>query len=324
VVTRNPAIDDDLAVLRAPLAATPWSGTRAVRDLVSLTKPRITFIVLSTCLCGIALAPGHLSASRTLLALAGTALIVASANTLNMWWERDLDGLMVRTRTRPLPSGRLAPRVALYFGLALAGVSLPMLFAVNTVTALLGLLALVVYVAVYTPMKRHSTLALLVGAVPGAMPPLMGWTSVTGSIALVGSRAPETPLSVQLGGALLFALLFIWQVPHFIAISFFRASDYASAGMKVVPVERGRDAAKRQIVGYTLVLVGVSLAASGLAGALYFTSAAVLGALFLALALYGVREAAGNRWARSLFAYSIVYLVAILAVLVVDRATSPL
>jgi protoheme IX farnesyltransferase len=292
----------------------------SMRDILALTKPRITFIVLATCASGMAMAPGHLGWARALAALLGTTLIVASANTLNMWWERDLDALMSRTSKRPLPSGRLAPRVALGFGLLLAVVSLPLLLWVNVVTAALGLLALVVYVAVYTPMKRHSTLALLVGAVPGAMPPLMGWTSVTGSIMGPGSaHARALPMAVQLGGVGLFALLFIWQVPHFIAISFFRAKDYASAGMKVVPVERGERVAKWQILGYTLLLVGSSLSVCGLAGAVYLTSACVLGALFVALSAYGLRPQAGNKWARSLFAYSIVYLVAILAIMIVDR-----
>ena len=138
---------------------------------------------------------------------------------------------MARTKRRPLPAGRMAPPVALGFGLLLAAVSLPLLAWVNLVTAGLGLAALVVYVAIYTPMKQHSTLALLVGSVPGAMPPLMGWTSVTGSITGAGpANLALLPRTVQLGGVALFALLFIWQVPHFIAISFFRATDYAAAG----------------------------------------------------------------------------------------------
>jgi len=319
VATTNPACVEEqleLAVPRAPSLSIAGS----IRDLVALTKPRITVIVLATCASGMAMAPGHLPGGRCVAALVGTALVVASANALNMWWERDLDGLMARTRRRPLPSGRMAPAVALAFGLFLGVASLPFLLSVNLVTATLGLLALVVYVAVYTPLKRHSTLALLVGGVPGAMPPLMGWTSVTGSVTGTGSAtASALPPAVQLGGVALFTLLFVWQVPHFIAISFFRAKDYASAGMKVVPVERGERAAKWQILGYTLLLVGVSLGVCGLAGTLYLVCASTLGALFIGWSAYGLRPASGNRWARSLFAYSIVYLVAILAMLIVDR-----
>jgi protoheme IX farnesyltransferase len=319
VVTTNPACVEERHPLGALHArsATPASLARSLADLAQLTKPRITVIVLATCASGMAMAPGRLPWSRCLAALVGTALVVASANALNMWWERDLDGLMARTRNRPLPAGRMAPTVALSFGLLLGVLSLPFLLSVNLVTAVLGLLALVVYVAVYTPLKRHSTLALLVGGVPGAMPPLMGWTSVTGSI--TGGASMPLPLAVQLGGVALFALLFVWQVPHFIAISFFRARDYASAGMKVVPVERGERAAKRQILGYTLLLVGSSLGVCGLAGTAYLVAACLLGAFFIALSVYGLRQASGNRWARSLFAYSIVYLVALLAIMIVDR-----
>src|SRR3974390_1136186 len=157
-----------------------------VRDLVSLTKPRITAMVLVTGAAGACLAPGRMGATTLLLSLVGTALVVGSANALNMWWERDVDGLMERTRSRPLPAGRLSADLALAFGLALGAVSVPMLFLVNAATGLLGLVSLVSYVAVYTPLKRHTHLALLVGAVPGAMPPLMGWTTATGSIGLGG------------------------------------------------------------------------------------------------------------------------------------------
>jgi len=158
--------------------AAPSFG-RAVRDLARLTKPRITLIVIATCAAGMAIAPVRIPALVAFLALAGTTLIVASANVLNMWWERDTDGLMARTRNRPLPAGRLPPDVALVYGLALGASSIPMLMAVNTLTAALGVLALATYVLAYTPLKRHTSLALLVGAIPGAMPPLMGWTSAS-------------------------------------------------------------------------------------------------------------------------------------------------
>ena len=143
-----------------------------VRDLLALTKPRITTMVLATEAAGAYLAPGHAPRNAHFVALTGTALIVGSANALNMWWERDVDAHMARTRNRPLPAGRMSPDVALAFGLALAVVSTPMLFLVNVTTGLLGLVALASYVTVYTPLKRHTHLALLVGAVPGAMPPL--------------------------------------------------------------------------------------------------------------------------------------------------------
>jgi protoheme IX farnesyltransferase len=292
-------------------AAVPPRATTAalVRDLVSLTKPRITLLVILTGAAGKWLAPGHLGPRALWLSLVGTALIVSSANALNMWWERDLDGKMARTRNRPLPAGRLSPQVALVFGLALGAVSLPLLLAVNLATAALGLLALVLYVVVYTPMKRFTWLALLVGAVPGAMPPLMGWTTVTGH--------------VQVGGLLLFGVLFLWQVPHFAAITLFRANDYARAGMQVLAVQRGRRATKHVIVGYTVLLVTNTLLLFPfqLAGERYLAVAAVSGAVFLAMGVRGLTAKAGRdaKWAKQLFAYSILYLVVLIASMLLDR-----
>jgi heme o synthase len=174
------------------------------------------------------------------------------------------------------------------------------------VTGLLAAIALVSYVVVYTPLKRRTTLSLLVGAVPGAIPPLLGWTAVTGRI--------------QLPGVLLFGILFLWQVPHFLAIATFRRDDYARAGLKVLPVERGDRVTRWHIVAYLVALVGVSLSlvATGVGGALYFGAAAVLGAGFLGVGLWGLRPSAGVRWARGLFAVSIVYLVLLFAALTVS------
>jgi protoheme IX farnesyltransferase len=186
-----------------------------------------------------------------------------------------------------------------------------MLFAVNVVTGVLGLVALVSYVAIYTPMKRYTWLALLVGAIPGAMPPLMGWTTVTGSL--------------DIGGLLLFGVLFLWQVPHFSAITLFRRDDYANAGLKVVSVDRGERGAKHVVVLYTVLLVANTLLLYPfhVGGARYLAVAAVLGAVFLALGVRGLvghGKNAGTRWAKQLFGFSILYLVALLAALLLDRA----
>jgi protoheme IX farnesyltransferase len=286
-------------------------GLAVARDLIALTKPRITTLVLATEAAGAILAPGRAGASAHLLSLAGTALIVGSANTLNMWWERDIDAHMARTRNRPLPAGRLSPDVALLFGIALAVVSIPMLYMVNVATALLGVAALVSYVAVYTPLKRHTHLALLVGAVPGAIPPLLGWATVTGTIGL--------------GGVLLFGLLFLWQIPHFAAITIFRAEDYARAGLQVVSVQQGERAARQTVALYSVLLVATSLLfiPFELAGRYYAPAATVLGALFLGLAFRGLRTSGRfdvNRWAKRVFAFSVVYLPALLLALLVGRA----
>ncbi len=281
------------------------------RDLVTLTKPRITAVVLLTEAAGIWLAPGHVAGRALWLSLIGTALLVGSANALNMWWERDVDALMKRTRNRPLPAARMAPDVALAFGLGLAVVSAPMLFMVNVATGVLGIVALVSYVAVYTPLKRHTHLALLVGAVPGAIPPLLGWSTVTGTLGV--------------GGVLLFGVLFLWQVPHFAAISIFRAEDYARAGLQVVSVQRGERAARHTVALYTVLLAATSLLflPFGLAGRGYGIAALTLDAAFLALAFRGLRVRPrfdSRRWARSVFAFSIPYLVVLLVALVCEHA----
>jgi len=267
------------------------------RDLLSLTKPRITSLVLLTAGGGMWLAPGRLSAGLAILTLVGTALAVSAANALNCWLERDVDGRMRRTRNRPLPAGRLDPGVALRFGVALGLASLPLMaWGGGLLTAALGALALVSYVGLYTPLKRVSPKALVVGAVPGALPPLMGWTAVTGRI--------------DLGGLALFGILFFWQLPHFLAIALHRRDDYAAAGIRVTPVVRGDGAARIHAVAWTLGLVPVTLLLQplGVAGLGYTIVAGVLGATLLAWTLAGLRRSAGTIWARGLFRFSLAYL----------------
>jgi len=244
--------------------------------------------------------------------LVGTCLIVGSANTLNMYLERDVDALMTRTRNRPLPAGRMQPEVALGFGLFTAVLSVPMVrTAANPLTAGLSLLSLVLYVCAYTPLKRRSTLALLVGAVPGAIPALLGWTASTGQL--------DAP------GLALFAILFVWQIPHFIAISVFRAEEYGRAGIKVVPLEHGFAGAKWRIVAWSLVQFAASLAPvkAGVGHHFYLGAAFALGAVLLALCGLGLRpmtEEQTRRWARWFFLYSIIYLPVLFAALVFGRA----
>ena len=301
---------DFVAAPDAPVEPARAGVAAVVRDLVALTKPRITLLVLLTEAAGTCLAPGHVGIRARILSMLGTVLIVGSANALNMWWERDIDAHMTRTRRRPLPAGRMSPDVALAFGLALAVVSVPMLFMVNLATGLLGLLSLVTYVAVYTPLKRHTYLALLVGAVPGAIPPLLGWTTVTGGLGL--------------GGLLLFTFLFLWQIPHFAAISVFRAEEYGRAGLQVVSVQHGEWAARQMIALWTGLLVTTSLLFMPLrlAGMGYELLALVFGAVFVALAVRGLRNDAAFdaiRWSKRVFAFSIPYLTVLLVVLLVDR-----
>ncbi|MCS6913755.1 MAG: heme o synthase [Myxococcales bacterium] len=277
-------------------------------DLVALTKPRVTAMVVLTAAAGAWLAPETMGRGRLLSLLVGTTLIVGGANALNMYLERDLDARMERTRRRPLPAGRLSPPVALGFGILLALLSLPALaLGVNLLTALLGMLAFILYVAVYTPLKRHSSLALVIGAVPGAIPPLMGWTAATGRLGWPG--------------VVLFAILFLWQLPHFLAITLYRAEEMARAGYKVTAVQRGRRAAQWRIVVSLAMLVPVSLllVPLGVGGMVYLVLAATAGAGFLGWGLYGLRRNAGLRWARSLFMVSLVYLTLLSVALAVGR-----
>jgi protoheme IX farnesyltransferase len=278
-----------------------------VADLLELGKPRITGLVVCTTAVGLWLAPGSLGASVTALFLAATALLVASANTLNCWIERHTDALMHRTRDRPLPAGRLGPGLALGVGLAEGAIALALIaWTTNPLTLGLGALALSSYVLAYTPLKRVGWWAVLVGAVPGAIPPLMGSTASSGSLSAAGW--------------ILFGILFFWQLPHFIAISLNHASDYRRGGLRVLPLVHGERAARRHLFGYTLLLVAVSLAAPavGLAGPLYAATAALLGAGFLLLAAYGLRPVVEAVWARRTFAYSLVYLSLLIVVLVLD------
>jgi len=278
-----------------------------VRDLVALTKPRITMMVLVTAAGGMWLAPGSLDLGPVLVMLLTTGMVVSAANTLNCYLERDSDRLMARTAKRPLPDGRLEPNWALFLGIAMGLFAIPTLtFAVNFMTGLLGAIALVSYVAIYTPMKQYTPAALFVGALPGALPPLMGWTAVTGSIAVPG--------------LVLFGVLFFWQIPHFIAISVFRQEDYERAGLKVLPSVRGIRTAKVQATLHSGALWAVSLllVPYGLAGTIYLVAALALGCYFFWAAVRGFWVEDSDAWAKKLFLASLIYLTALFAALIVD------
>ena len=283
--------------------------TATASDLLQLAKPRITALVVFTTAIGLWLAPHGVPPFTVALTLVGTVLIVAAANVLNMYLERDSDALMTRTMNRPLPAHRMEPGVALKLGLLLAAISVPLLtFAVGALPGLLASVALVSYVLLYTPMKRQTATALLVGALPGAIPPLIGWTAATERL--------------DLPGVLLFAVMFLWQVPHFLAITLFRKAEYARAGLVVQPNEPGGEReARANIVRYTVALVAVSLlfVPIGVAHGAYLAAALLLGGVFLGYAIAGLRPKAGVRWARNLFLLSLVYLPVLFAALVIDR-----
>ena len=279
----------------------PREALRTLGDLVALTKPRLSGMVVSTTAAGMWLAPEQPSAIRSAAVLLGTGMVVGAANVLNNYLERDVDALMRRTWGRPLPSGRIEPATALLLGIAMPVFALPMLaLAANPLTAFLAALALVSYAFVYTPLKRHSTAALFVGAVPGAIPPLMGWTAATGG--------------VDARGLALFALLAVWQLPHFLAISIYLKDDYQRGGLKVFALVHGERAAKAWALATSalLVPVGVLPAFLGMAGWGYGAVAAALGGGLTAAAASGLRLPDGQtRWARNFFLATLLYLVAV-------------
>lgn len=300
-LTTPSAVQDQALVLEAVQPST------SLRDLFALAKPRITLMVLFTTAGGLWLAPVPVATSTTVFALLGTMLIVSGANALNMVWERDIDGLMKRTKNRPLPARRMAPKVALWFGIVTSVIALPILaFGVNATTALLAALANLLYVFAYTPLKQRSHWALQVGAVPGAIPPLLGWTAATGK--------------VEPGGLVLFAVMFLWQIPHFHAIALFRKTEYARAGLKVMPNVLGDLAARHSIVRHVGALMCVSLLLVPLhiAHFSYTIAALVLGAAFLGAGLYGLRDRATPKSARLTFAVSLVYLIGLFAAIGVN------
>jgi protoheme IX farnesyltransferase len=277
--------------------------------MFELTKPRVLALVMVTMACGAFIAPGPPAPWTLVLAFLGTALVVGSANALNMYLERDTDALMTRTRRRPLPSGRMQPEIALWFGvgIGLAGLGV-LIIGVSWLCAALTLLALLSYVLAYTPLKRVTPLALQVGAIPGAIPPLIGWASVTGSISFQGFT--------------LFLILFVWQLPHFLAISVFRQAEYERAKMQVLPAVRGLRATKRAIAGYSILLVLVTLLPLflNMAGWVYGLVAGAAGVAFVAYAFRGLRPSAREVWSRALFLASMPYLVVVFGALVASAS----
>lgn len=300
--SRRPA---DLGLAREVRAA-----PSRLADLVTLTKPRVSLLVLLTTLVGFCLgARGGIAPQALLEALLGTALLAGGASALNQLIEREHDRSMRRTANRPLPAGRMAPRTALVFGcaLSLAGV-LELALRVNALTAAIGAATLLSYVFLYTPLKRRTPLCTIVGAVPGALPPLMGFAAARGAL------APEAWA--------LFAILFVWQLPHFLAIAWMYREDYARAGYAMVSVgDPDGVATSRRIAAYCLALLPVSLlpSALGMSGPVYFYGALFLGLSHLAIGLT-VASLRSRPSARGLFLYSIVYLPALLGLLTVDRA----
>jgi len=301
VVKLHPAI--------AELQGERLTRRERVAAYAELTKPRITFLIVLTSAAGFCLASrGGVNYFALLSSMFGIALLSSGIATLNQYIERDLDSLMRRTADRPLPAGKLAPFEALWFGVGLTvGAEMYLATMVNPVTAAIGLTVIAGYLFGYTPLKTRSTLSTLVGAFPGAVPPLIGWTAARGD------------LSVE--ALVLFAIVFLWQFPHFLAIAWMYREDYGRAGILMLPVVEpdGRVTAQ-QIVVYTLMLLPVSLLPTviGLSGKVYFFGAIILGSLFL----YNSLRAAfskSRQQARRLLLASVVYLPLLFILMVFDR-----
>lgn len=283
----------------------PRDAWASLRAYIELSKPGVTRLVLVTTALGVLAAPGGFTWVDLLVTVLGTGLVVAGANALNMFLERDSDAFMSRTASRPLPTGRLRPEEALAFGVAVSIAGLFLLASFVSPAAVgLAAFALLSYVLLYTPLKRVHSSALYVGAVPGALPPAVGYAALTGTL--------DGP------GLWLFALLFVWQLPHFLAISVFRRGEYQKAGLRVLPNESGLLVTKWTALAQAVALAAVSLWPARNPGVAPFYTwvAGACGLTFVAWAACGLRSSSGDRWARSFFFASLPYLVIVMGALV--------
>jgi heme o synthase len=296
--------------VRPGAVALPVARTRA-SDYVALAKPRLNLLVIVSALAGYVMGGGGAASPLLLLALlVGTALVAGGASAFNQVIEREPDALMKRTRLRPLPDGRLHVAESLVFAALLSVSGLLILAAgANGLSAAVALATLLSYVAVYTPLKRRTSFATVIGAIPGALPPVIGWAAATGTL----SR----------GGWVLFGIVFLWQLPHFLAIAWIYRDDYARAGFPMLPViEPDGRSTGRQALLYTAALLPLSLAPTiaGMAGTVYFIAALVLTLGFLALSFQFARTRSLPA-ARRLFFASIAYLPVLWILMIANRVS---
>jgi len=300
--------DISLSLPAAGKAAFAYQDAR-VSDYMALLKPRVMSLVVFTGFAGLYVAPGTLHPLLAAVAVLCIAIGAGAAGAINMWYDRDIDAIMERTCRRPLPSGRIESAEALAFGVTLSLFSVMLMgLAVNWVAAGLLALANAFYVFVYTIwLKRRTPQNIVIGGAAGAFPPMIGWAAATGSVGLESIT--------------LFLIIFMWTPPHFWALALYRASDYAAAGIPMLPVIAGPEVTRRQIVIYSFVLAPLALApaALGFAGWLYGAIAGLFGLAFVALAVQ-VRRDTGHRAARRLFRFSILYLFVLFSALIAERA----
>jgi heme o synthase len=283
-------------------------------DLVALMKPRVMVLAVFTALVGLLIAPGHIDPLRAAIAVLAIAAGAGAAGVLNMWYDADIDGLMVRTAMRPIPRGRVSGVKALVFGLFLAAGAVGVLgFATNVKAAALLAFTIFFYIAVYTVwLKRSTPQNIVIGGGAGALPPVIGWAAATGQIGL-------EPL-------ILFLIIFLWTPPHFWALSLNRSNEYARAGVPMLPVVAGRAATTRQILVYSALLLPTSALpwVLGFAGTIYGSTAVVCGILFIGLAVQLKRSSdSDRRAAHRLFVFSIFYLFMLFAALLANHSGDP-
>jgi protoheme IX farnesyltransferase len=285
-----------------------------VGDYIELMKPRVMSLVVFTALVGLLIAPGHIHPVIGFAALLCITVGAGAAGALNMWYDADIDARMERTSSRPIPRGRVSPGEAAGFGFTLAGFSVVTLgLLVNVLAAALLAFTIFFYVAIYTVwLKRSTPQNIVIGGAAGALPPIIGWASASGALAV-------EPI-------LLFLIIFFWTPPHFWALSLYRVEDYVRAGIPMLPVVAGEQETRRQILLYTLILapLGVTPWLLGYAGAAYGVAALTLGAGMIVLALRVWREQNGHVASKQLFGFSILYLFALFAMLLVDRMSGGL
>ncbi len=310
--TALPQDQMDVAFVRA--------GAR-VQDFVSLLKPRVMSLVVFSGFAGLAVAPGGLHPLIATVAVLCIAVGAGAAGAINMWFDRDIDAIMNRTCGRPIPRGYIEPEAALSFGLVLSVFAVLLMgIAVNWAASALLAFTIFFYVVIYTMwLKRRTPQNIVIGGAAGAFPPMIGWAAVTGDVSLASIS--------------LFLLIFMWTPPHFWALALFREGDYAKAGVPMMPVVAGQRSTKRQMLVYTLLLLPIALlpALLGVAGWLYVAVAVALNVAFIGHAVAVLREPEaalpgqgagkrGHRAAKAMFGFSLVYLFAHFAALILDRA----
>lgn len=290
----------------APVQAASLPGS--VADYIALLKPRVMSLVVFSGLAGLVVAPGTLHPVLAVVALLCIAVGAGAAGAINMWYDRDIDAVMERTRGRPIPQGKVNPDEALAFGVVLSVASVLLMgLAVNWVAAAILGVANAFYVFIYTMwLKRRTPQNIVIGGAAGAFPPMIGWAAVTGD--------------VSIGPVLLFCLIFFWTPPHFWALALFRSGDYSRAGVPMLPVVAGEAATKRQMLVYTLLLLPIAIAPHwfGVGGIAYLVGATVLSLLFILCAVRVMLDKT-YRAAKQMFAYSILYLFLLLAILIGEK-----